>query len=112
MLPAAFEESNYIIQKQQQILRNADIVAKNTLRAAVEKAEHLVGTTDIVRRAEDESKKMLEKTAEKCDLLVKKTKEHLDTMFLETEQFLLSSLKMIRTNREELRDAMLLKSRE
>ncbi|MCL2676159.1 MAG: hypothetical protein FWE84_06250 [Firmicutes bacterium] len=112
MLPAALDESDYIIQKQRQILKNADIVAKNTLKAAEEKADHLVGTTDILRKAEDEAKKMLDKTAGRCDLLVKKTKEHLDVMFVETEQFLLSSLNMIRTNRAELRDAMLIKIRD
>lgn len=112
MLPAALEESDYIIQKQRQILKNADIVAKNTLKAAEEKADHLVGTTDVLRKAEDEAKKMLDKTAARCDLLVKKTKEHLDSMFIESEQFLLSSLNMIRTNRAELRDAMLIKVRE
>lgn len=112
MMPAALDESDYIIQNQRQILKNADIVAKNTLKAAEEKADHLVGTTDVLRKAEDEAKKMLDKTAARCDLLVKKTKEHLDSMFVETEQFLLTSLNMIRTNRAELRDAMLIKIRE
>ena len=42
-----------------------------------------------------------------CDTLVHHTKEHLDRTFKETEQFLLSTLTMIRNNREELRGAMI-----
>lgn len=108
-LPLAIEESEYIVAQQQQILKNADVVAKNTIRAAEERAMHLVGTTELMRKAEEEARQLLERTSAKCDLLVRRTKEHLDKMFMETEQFLLSTLSMIRTNREELRSAMLVK---
>jgi len=106
------EEANYIVKKQKQILKNADIVAKNTLKAAEERAEHMLGTTEIMQKADAEAKIMMDKTAAKCDVLVKKTKEHLDGMFIDAEQFLLSTLTMIRTNREELRAAMLIKIKE
>jgi hypothetical protein len=109
-IPMEIEEANYIISKQKEILKNADIVAKKTLRAAEEKADHLVGTTDVLRKAESDAKNMLDKTSIKCDLLIKKTKEHLDALFVETEQFLLSTLSVIRTNRQELRDALLRKN--
>ena len=45
-----------------------------------------------------------------CDALVDKTKAHLDIMFRDVEQFLQSSLAMIRNNREELRGAMIVKT--
>ena len=111
-IPLALDEADYIVGKQQQILKNADVVARNTLRAAEERAEHLAGTTEIMRKADIDAKKMLDKTATRCDVLVKKTKEHLDSMFIEAEQFLLSTLTMIRTNREELRDALLIKQKD
>jgi len=106
------EEANYIVNKQKQILKNADIVAQNTLKAAEERAEHMVGTVEVMQKADMAAKNLMNKTANKCDALVKKTKEHLDSMFIEAEQFLLSNLTMIRTNREELREAMLIKIRE
>jgi len=108
----SLEEADYIVKKQKQILKNADTVARNTLKAAEERAEHIIGTTEIMQKAEGEAKNLMNKTANKCDVLVKKTKEHLDTMFIDAEQFLLSTLTMIRTNREELREAMLIKIKE
>ncbi|MCL2556725.1 MAG: hypothetical protein FWE03_06920 [Firmicutes bacterium] len=106
------EEADYIVKKQKQILKNADIVAKNTLKAAEERIEHMLGTTEVMQKADAEAKNLMNKTANKCDALVKKTKEHLDSMFIEAEQFLLSNLSMIRINREELREAMLIKIKE
>ena len=108
-LSFVFEESNYIIKKQRQILKNADIVAKNTVAAAEDKAKHCVANTEIMQLAQIEAKNLLNTTSAKCDLLINKTKEHLDVLFADTEQFLISTLSTIRVNRSELREAMLIK---
>lgn len=107
-LPATLKETEYVMENKRKILENADIVAKNTIREAEERAEHLIDNSEIMRMAELESKKLIETAYMQCDGLVRHTKEHLDNMFKETEQFLLSTLSMIRNNREELRGAMII----
>lgn len=106
-LPATLQETQYVMENKRKILENADIVAKNTIREAEERAEHLIDNSEIMRMAELESKKLIETAYMQCDTLVHHTKDHLDSMFKETEQFLLSTLSMIRNNREELRGAMI-----
>ena len=68
----------------------------------------MIDNSEIMRLADLESKKMMESTMMQCDGLVHHTKDHLDNMFKETEQFLLSTLTMIRNNREELRGAVII----
>lgn len=110
ILPETLKEAEFIVQNKKKILENADTVAKNTIREAEERAEHIIDNSELVRRAEMESKQIIEKAYMQCDALVHHTKEHLDNMFKDTEQFLLSSLAMIRNNREELRGAMIINS--
>ena len=96
VLPNELGEAQFVVDNKRKILENADTVAKNTIREAEE-------------RAETEAKQILETAYMQCDTLVHHTKEHLDNTFRETEQFLLSTLTMIRNNREELRGAMITK---
>jgi|InofroStandDraft_1065614.scaffolds.fasta_scaffold116694_2 putative cell wall-binding protein len=107
-LPSTLRETEYVMENKRKILENADIVAKNTIREAEERAEHMIDNSEIMRLADLESKKMMESTMMQCDGLVHHTKDHLDNMFKETEQFLLSTLTMIRNNREELRGAVII----
>ncbi len=109
-LPSALREAEYVVENKQKILENADNVAKNTIREAEEHAEHLIDNSELVKRAELEAKQLMETTYMQCDALVDKTKEHLDCMFRDIEQFLQSTLAMIRNNREELRGAMIVKT--
>ncbi|MCI8613428.1 MAG: hypothetical protein HFE48_07015 [Clostridia bacterium] len=111
-LPATLREMDYVIENKRKILENADVVAKNTIREAEERAEHLIDNSEIMRMAELESKKLIENACMQCDGLVHHTKDHLDSMFKDTEQFLLSTLTMIRNNREELRGAMIVNRKE
>lgn len=110
VLPESLSESDYVLENKRKILENADNVAKNTIREAEERAEHITDNSEIVKRAEVESKQILENSYMQCDALIDKTKAHLDNMFRDIEQFLLSTLAMIRNNREELRGAMVVKT--
>lgn len=105
--PKELAEARYVMENRQKILENADIAAKNTIREAEEHAEHIIDNSEIIRRAEIDAKQIMETAYMQCDTLVHHTKEHLDRTFKETEQFLLSTLTMIRNNREELRGAMI-----
>lgn len=103
VLPESLEEAEYVKQKRKEILANADVVAKNTIRAAEERAEKLASETEVVRQAQANAKQIIENAYAQCDNLMLRTKAHLDELFKETEQFLLSTLSLVRTNREELR---------
>ncbi len=106
VLPDALKEAEYVKQKRKEILANADVVAKNTIRAAEEKAERLASESEVVKKAQQDAKQIIENAYAQCDNLILRTKSHLDNMFKETEQFLLSTLSVVRTNREELRSAL------
>lgn len=109
-MPDAVREAEYVVENKQKILENADSVAKNTIREAEERAKHIIDNSELIKRAELEAKQLMETAYMQCDALVDKTKAHLDIMFRDVEQFLQSSLAMIRNNREELRGAMIVKT--
>ena len=109
-LPDALREAEYVVENKHKILENADSVAKNTIREAEERAEHIIDNSELIKRAEVEAKQLMETAYMQCDALVDKTKSHLDVMFRNVEQFLQATLAMIRNNREELRGAMIVKT--
>ncbi len=106
VLPGSLEEAEYVKQRRKEILSNADVAAKNTIRAAEEKADKLANESEVVRKAQSAAKQIIENAYAQCDNLILRTKAHLDNLFKETEQFLLSTLSVVRTNREELRSAL------
>ncbi|MDR2201838.1 MAG: hypothetical protein LBP26_03625 [Clostridiales bacterium] len=109
VFPENIREAEYVLANKDKILQNADNVAKNMIREAEERAEHIIDNSELIKRAEAEAKTIIDAGYYQCDALVERTKTHLDSMFKDVEQFLLSTLAMIRNNREELRGAMILK---
>ena len=106
VLPEYIKEAAQVKDRRKDILSNADVVAKNTIRAAEERASKIVSETEIVRSAQISSKQIIENAYAQCDNLILRTKAHLDNLFKETENFLCSTLSVVRTNREELRAAL------
>ena len=111
-LPESIEEANFILANKQKILVNADTAAKNTIREAEDRATHLLDNAELRRRSEQEARRIIDETNVKCDNLVQRTKEHLDGVFKDLEQFLVSALSLIRRNRDELNGMPLLGHRE
>ena len=111
-VPSTITEAHQILYNRKNILENADSVAKNTIREAEERASHIVDQSEIVALARLEEKKIVDMAYMQCDTLVERTKAHLDEMFKDIEQFLLSNLAMIRNNREELRGAMIMSGKK
>ena len=107
-VPRTFNEAQNIVASRKSILENADNAAKNTIREAEDRASFIVDGSELVKQAEIEAKKVIEMAHMERDVLVERTKAHLDDMFKDIEQFLLSTLAMIRNNREELRGAMIM----
>lgn len=106
ILPEYVKEASLVTERKKDILANADVVAKNTIRAAEEKANKIVSESEIVRSAQAASKQIIENAYAQCDNLILRTKAHLDNLFKDTENFLCSTLSVVRTNREELRAAL------
>ena len=106
ILPEYIKEASQVKERKKDILANADVVAKNTIRAAEEKANKIVSESEIVRAAQAASKQIIENAYAQCDNLILRTKAHLDNLFKDTENFLGSTLSVVRTNREELRAAL------
>ena len=96
-------EAQNILKQKQSILQNADSVAKNTISVAKQRATQLATESEIQKIAEREAKKITNKANIQRDVLIDKTKTHLENMFDQTEQMLISLLDMIRINRQELR---------
>ncbi len=110
-LPPILAQAEEIIASREKILSNADVVAKNIIKEAEARAEQLASNTEITKAAERQGCIFLEKTYRECDLLVQKTKEHLDSMFKDAEAFFGKTLELIKTNRNELRSAFAIKKK-
>ena len=107
MLPPSLTEADLVVKSRERILENADTVAQNIIKEAEERALHLSESSNVLKIAEKQGREALDNTYKQCDSLVQKTKEHLDEMFKQTEIFFESTLNTIRTNRNELRGAVL-----
>lgn len=101
--PDCVYKAQKIVEQKQSILQNADSVAKNTLAAAKQRANQLAQESEIQIIAQREAKKITNKANIQRDVLIDKTKTHLENVFDQTEQMLISLLEMIRKNRQELR---------
>lgn len=86
---------NGVVAQRNAILTNADAVAKNLLAAAEQKAASMVGSSEVVRKAQAESRRILDETYDKCDKLVLKTKQNLDEMLLAAERKLECALRQV-----------------
>ncbi len=86
---------NGVIAERTAILTNADTVAKNVLSAAEQKAVQIVSSSETVRRAQNESRKILDRTYVTCDQLVLKTKKNIDDTLLLAEEKLRDALRQI-----------------
>ncbi len=102
-LPTYVKEAQKIVENKQRILQNADFVAKSTINSAEERARQTVLESEMGQLAQKEAQRIINKATIQRDVLIDKTKTHLDSMFEETEQFLLSLLDMVRKNRHELK---------
>ena len=108
-LPPALDEADYILGQKGEIIKNAQNLAKQTVVEAEIRAEQIISETEIIKRAQIEAAQILETAQMQSDTLLHKTTEHLEAMFSDIEQYLVSNLNMIRNNREELREALCLK---
>lgn len=96
-------EANKIIKSKNEILANADIVAKNTIKEAEKRSDYTARTGHYIYKTKEQADEFLSSTRDSCEELFDKTKNHIDTIFGEIEEYLDSMLDLIHKNREELK---------
>lgn len=106
VIPSAVNEANNVLDKKEEIISGAQNLAKQTVGEAEVRAEQIISESEITKRAQTEAARILETAQMQSDTLLHKTTEHLEAMFSDIEQYLVSNLNMIRNNREELREAL------
>ena len=109
VIPSAVNEANVVLNKKAEIISGAQSLAKQTIGEAEIRAEQIISDSEITKRAQTEASRILETAQMQSDTLLHKTTEHLEAMFTDIEQYLVSNLNMIRNNREELREALTLR---
>jgi len=103
-IPKVLQEANCIIQQKEEILKNADTVAKHMIHEAEKRAEKSLMSAEVLHRAELEAQKILGKAYNKCDTIAGATQTHLDNVFFEAEKCLLETLKTISDNRARIKE--------
>lgn len=98
---------NKMVEGRGAILANADGVAKNVLKAAEERAAHMVGNSEIVRNAEIAGRKIIDEAYKQCDALVLKTKDGLDEILGKAEDILCDTLNKIRQCRYSVKSMII-----
>lgn len=103
---------NKMVEGRGAILANADGVAKNVLKAAEERAAHMVGNSEIVRNAEIAGRKIIDEAYKQCDALVLKTKDGLDEILGKAEDILCDTLNKIRQCRYSVKSMIIQTGKE
>ena len=107
-LPAAIQESSYIISQKQKILSTAQETANKIIADAQEKAKILISQERIVKEAQTEVNNAIENANKRCNQLFMSTKDNIDKMLKSIEDYLMANLNVVRTNREELASGVIL----
>lgn len=108
-LPSSIQESGYIVAEKENILARATEQAEQMKKEAKEYAEHLVEESTIVTESQAIAEKNIKKAEATCSSMIETTKQKIDMMLKNIEDYLMDSLRIIRNNREELAGTILKK---
>ncbi len=100
---SSMKEADKIISARNEILANADAIAKKTIKDAGKHGEYTVKTGRYIYRDGEESDQLFSSTGESCEEIFDKTKKQIDMIFREVEEYLDSMAELVRKNREELK---------
>ena len=107
-LPASIQESSFIISQKQKILASAQETANKIIADAQEKAKQLVSQEKIVKEAQTEVNVAIDNANKRCNQLFMSTKDNIDKMLKSLEDYLIANLNVVKTNREELANGVIL----
>ena len=105
-LPTAIQEASYLLGQRDAILRSAEKEAGRILDEAKHQAEHLVETSEIVKKSEQIARENMEFAEKQCANIYSTTKSNIDIMLKHIEDYLGENLHIVRNNREELAGAI------
>jgi hypothetical protein len=106
MLPAYLSEAQQIVNNKEQLLKNADIIAKNVISEAESRIANMMDRSEITSKAEIEGQRIISHAHKKSEDIVSTTKLHLDDVFFQTEKYIQAIAENIKTSRAELKQSL------
>lgn len=110
-LPTALKEANYLLSQRDKILFQAQETAKKTIAEAETRAEQLVSQSELVIRAEEQAREIIDNANKRTSQMYAATKSNLDKMLKSVEDYLTENLHIVRNNREELNGSLFSKKK-
>ena len=110
-LPTALKEANYLLSQRDKILFQAQETAKKTIAEAETRAEQLVSQSELVIRAEEQAREIVDNANKRTSQMYAATKSNLDKMLKSVEDYLTENLHIVRNNREELNGSLFSKKK-
>ena len=104
-LPEIIKEAQYIKQENERIKADAISYAQNTVQQAEKRAEELLDQNEIIARAQEEAENIRQNALEYKNKVEFEVKIKIDQLLKESEVTITDALMLIRSNREELRNA-------
>ena len=104
-LPEIIKEAQYIKQENERIKADAISYAQKTVQQAEKRAEELLDQNEIIARAQEEAENIRQNALEYKNKVEFEVKIKIDQLLKESEVTITDALMLIRSNREELRNA-------
>ena len=104
-LPEIIKEAQYIKQENERIKADAISYAQKTVQQAEKRAEELLDQNEIIARAQEEAENIRQNALEYKNKVEFEVKIKIDQLLKESEVTITDALMLIRSNREQLRNA-------
>ncbi len=104
ILPEEIKEARRINEEKNRILVEAEKQADLIIKEAEERINSLVEDNEITRRAYQQAEEIIENAKENAREIRLGTKEYVDNLLVELENFLKNYLGLVAKNREEVRN--------
>ena len=104
-LPEIIKEAQYIKQENERIKADAISYAQKTVQQAEKRAEELLDQNEIIARAQEGAENIRQNALEYKNKVEFEVKIKIDQLLKESEVTITDALMLIRSNREELRNA-------
>lgn len=101
-LPKSLEEASYLVSKKEKILETAKSDAQALIDDANQKAKNMISDNAVIKKAEEEAKKMMDTTIKRCEQLLETTKNNVDKILKAVEDYLAEHLNIVHDSRDEL----------
>lgn len=105
-LPSALKKAQDIIDHSTEIVASSTKKAQEILTDAENRAIEMVSQSEILKRAEHDSKVIRSDAVQYANTLKNDSRLYVDDMFADVEKFLADTIACIRNNREELRGSI------